>query len=156
MRTTISERRVIFNAPPGSDQRSLSNWRGCRAYDAPMLVMAFIMLLPLIGIALFYLLPWRTALPIYVIGVGFSAFFVWLMIGAMKRPVLTGREGMIGKTGKILSWKDRSGQVRVEGEIWKASSENPESLQTGQLVEVIDVQEMRLTVRRILRDKTEW
>jgi membrane-bound serine protease (ClpP class) len=113
-----------------------------------MLVMALIMLFPLLGIALFYALPWRTALPLYLIGVAFSAFFDWLMMRSMKAPVSTGPEGMIGRTGTVLSWQDGKGAVRTEGEIWKASSEHGESLQTGERIEIVEVREMTLTVRR--------
>jgi len=46
------------------------------------------------------------------------------VIGARKRQPATGSEGMVGKTGKVLSWSGSEGRVLVDGEIWKAASRN--------------------------------
>jgi membrane-bound ClpP family serine protease len=44
------------------------------------------------------------------------------VIGARTRRAATGAEGMVGKTGKVLSWSGSEGRVLVDGEIWKAAS----------------------------------
>ncbi len=57
-----------------------------------------------------------------------AVFFIWIVglgLRAQQRKPTTGLEGMIGETGSVMTQiKPHSiGQVRVHGEIWKATAE---------------------------------
>lgn len=41
---------------------------------------------------------------------------------ARRRAVVTGAEAMIGATGKVVSWNEGAGRIRVQGEIWNAQA----------------------------------
>ncbi|MEJ2077630.1 MAG: NfeD family protein [Acidobacteriota bacterium] len=112
-----------------------------------MLLMVLIMTAPLWGIGVFYWFSGATAWVAYLILVGFSLFFDWLMMGAMQLPVQSGPKGMIGKIGRVLTWDGDSGTVFCEGEVWKARSLGGESHQIDDRVEVEQVDSMVLLVK---------
>ncbi len=58
---------------------------------------------------------------------------------------LTGSEGMIGKTGRVLAWSQNEGKVSVQSEIWNAVSEAP--LSPGDLVIVEGIAGLTLKVK---------
>ena len=58
-------------------------------------------LLPVLGLLLFWLLPWQTALPLYLVLVGVSAIYAWVTVRTFRQPVQTGREAMIGAEGIV-------------------------------------------------------
>jgi membrane-bound ClpP family serine protease len=112
-----------------------------------MILMVLLMFLPLLGLALFYLYPWRVALGPYLILVGVSGLFNWLMLRAMRLPVRTGREEMIGSTAVVLNWNGRSGQVVWGGEIWRAQAEGGRTFKHGETVVIDSVSGLVLSVR---------
>jgi membrane-bound serine protease (ClpP class) len=71
----------------------------------------------------------RVSLSVIIVAVvTIVAFFLlamWLAIGAHRRKVSTGREGIIGETGRTLTPLAPEGQVRVHGEIWAAVADSP-------------------------------
>jgi membrane-bound serine protease (ClpP class) len=81
-----------------------------------------------------YDLPWSL---IAVLAVASAAFFV-VVIGmalqARRRPVVTGREELIGARGEIIEHADGQWWARVHGEMWKVRGET--QLQRGQRVRV--------------------
>jgi membrane-bound serine protease (ClpP class) len=59
-----------------------------------------------------------------------------LLVRLRRRPVSSGTETLIGAPGRTLTgWSDRSGEVIVRGERWRARAEVP--IQSGQNVRVI-------------------
>ncbi len=58
---------------------------------------------------------------------------------------LTGPEGMIGKTGRVLEWHGNEGKVRVQSEIWNAVSDAP--LLAGDQVTVEAIERLTLKVK---------
>ncbi|MDP6351735.1 MAG: nodulation protein NfeD [Alphaproteobacteria bacterium] len=48
-----------------------------------------------------------------------------LAVRARKRPVVSGREDMIGSHGQVTDWADEGGRIRVRGELWLASAAEP-------------------------------
>jgi len=64
---------------------------------------------------------------------------------ARKSPSLTGASGLVGETAKVGRWQGTRGQVRVHGEIWRASADA--ALAEGDLVVVEKVDGLTLTVR---------
>jgi membrane-bound serine protease (ClpP class) len=68
-----------------------------------------------------------------------SAALLLLALAALLRsrlrPVVTGREALIGAQGETVFWEDREGRVRVNGEIWRARADAP--LATGAPIKVV-------------------
>jgi membrane-bound serine protease (ClpP class) len=58
-----------------------------------------------------------------------------LLLRTRRRPVVTGKEALLGAEGEAVSWQGGEGRVRVAGEIWRARSASP--LQSGFHVKVI-------------------
>lgn len=65
---------------------------------------------------------------------GFLLLVAGLALRAQRRPVVTGREQMIGSHGTVLSWSEHGGRVLTHGETWQAVSDAP--LAAGQSVTV--------------------
>ena len=86
--------------------------------------------------------------PVIVTTAAASAGFLLLVAGfalrAQSRPVVTGREQMIGSRGKVLNWSEYSGRVFLQGENWQAVSDAP--LAVGQFVIVRDLRGLTLVV----------
>ena len=57
------------------------------------------------------------------------------LLRSRQRPVVTGREALIGAEAEIVSWQGGEGRVRVSGEIWQARSEA--SLVAGRRVKIV-------------------
>jgi membrane-bound serine protease (ClpP class) len=68
----------------------------------------------------------------------------WMARRSMKRPVVTGEEGMIGAAVEVLSDFNGRGKVRFGGEIWNAMSRVP--LQKGQAARITRVEGLLLWV----------
>ncbi|AZU05050.1 NfeD-like family protein 2 [Glycocaulis alkaliphilus] len=66
-------------------------------------------------------------------------------LAAQARKVVTGREGLTGATGTVLSWLNGAGHVQVEGERWQAVSS--EDLQPGDTVKVVSVDGLTVKVK---------
>lgn len=69
---------------------------------------------------------------------------VFLALKARRRPVVSGREDMVGATGEVLDAFEREGWARVRGENWRVMS--PAPLQTGQKVRVVSIDGLTLLV----------
>lgn len=69
--------------------------------------------------------------------------FVWT---TRKNPVRVGAPAMRGLPAQILDWAGGSGHVLAQGERWQAKAE--ESFAKGETVEIADIQDLTLTVRR--------
>ena len=63
-----------------------------------------------------------------------------------NRRSTTGAEGMVGRTGVVISDCEPEGKVRVMGQIWNATSDEP--LMEGAEVHVTATQGLRLRVVR--------
>jgi len=77
-----------------------------------------------------------------------SAGFVFLVVGMAvrqrRRPVLTGREQMIGAVAEALEDFEREGWARVHGESWRARSSTP--VRRGERLRVKAIDGLILTV----------
>ncbi len=76
-----------------------------------------------------------------------AAFFliaIRSVINAHRKPVVSGREELIGSIGQILEDFEESGRIRVHGEIWQVSSDI--SMRCGDKVRVIAVDGLILKV----------
>ncbi len=53
--------------------------------------------MPVLGLAVFWLLPWQAAWPTYLAILAGSGLLLVKVVGAMRQPVLTGMEGPAGR-----------------------------------------------------------
>jgi membrane-bound serine protease (ClpP class) len=85
-------------------------------------MMVVIMALPVLGLGLFYFLPFRTALPIYLFLLFISGLMYYGMFTVMgrKRKARTGFEEMIGEEALVLEDIDPEGKVGIDDELWTA------------------------------------
>jgi len=74
----------------------------------------------------------------------FLIFVVGMLVRARKRPVVSGREEMIGAAGEALEDFDGEGWARVRGESWRVRSNVP--VRRGQRLRVAAIDGLVLTV----------
>ena len=70
---------------------------------------------------------------------------IWFAVKARQRPVVSGREQMVGSNGKALESFEERGEVFVHSERWSAVSGVP--VREGQRVIVTGVEGLTLEVR---------
>src|SRR5262249_42731067 len=78
-----------------------------------------------------------------------------MLLRSRRRPVVTGKEGLLGAEGEAVAWDGEEGRVRVHGEIWRARAQRP--LQPGARVKVVNREGLVLVVElawRILQATT--
>ncbi len=73
-----------------------------------------------------------------------SLLVAYLAAASHRRRIVSGREEMIGATGRVTDWKGGAGHVFVHGERWQASSGAP--LKKGQPVTVTGMNGLTLDV----------
>lgn len=95
----------------------------------------------------FVRISWSVIIPAALVTAGFFAFAVGMGIRAQRRKPTTGIEGIIGATGEALSVLNPEGQVRVHGEIWRATSEEG-TISAGTHIVVTGVENLTLRVRK--------
>jgi len=92
-------------------------------------------------------LPLSWIIPATLVTAAFFVFVVGKGIRAQFKPVLAGKETMLGRTVNALSRIDsQGGRVFIEGENWNAVSETP--VEAGQPVEVIGIEGLTLKVKQ--------
>jgi len=79
----------------------------------------------------------------------FFSFAIGLGLKAQKRKATTGIEGMIGEIGNAITDLNPEGQVSVHGEIWTAISIDNQLIEANSKVEVVEVQNLKLKVKKI-------
>lgn len=95
----------------------------------------------------------RVSVPL-VIGTSIATGLIFLgVVGyalrAMKAPVRTGVESLVGRTGVVRAALEPVGTVQVGGELWTASAQREgETLPRGAKIRVVGVQGVRLIVAR--------
>jgi len=91
---------------------------------------------------------YRVSMPLVItVGVAAAALFtttVLLAVRQRKRPIVSGREEMIGAKAEALESFSETGQVRAHGEIWSARARQPVAL--GQSLRIIDIDGLILEV----------
>lgn len=92
----------------------------------------------------------RVALPVLgavaVTSLGATLLIMRLALKSRRSRVVSGREEMIGASGRILDWEGTSGHIHIHGERWRASG--GEDFHTGQLVRVVGLEGLTLRVER--------
>jgi len=75
---------------------------------------------------------------------GFMFLVIGMLIRGRRRPVVSGREEMIGAVGEVLENFDGEGWARVHGERWRVRAAR--AMQAGEPVRVTGMQGLVLTV----------
>jgi membrane-bound serine protease (ClpP class) len=91
-----------------------------------------------------YGIDWRVIAALTATTAAFFLVVLGMAMQARRRPVVSGRDLLIGSHGRIIDWAQGSGRVRVEGEVWQATG--PAELPPGARVRVNTVQGLTLTV----------
>jgi len=89
--------------------------------------------------------PWKL-LPLILAFAAFAIALVRLVLQAQRRRALTGAEGLVGVRGEAASELEPEGWVSVQGELWRARSDEP--VRRGEKVEVVSMKGLRLRVRK--------
>ncbi len=93
-----------------------------------------------------YALSWQ------LIGIVAAMFtgLILVVLGALRRarngPVRTGAQAMRGLPAEVLDWSETTGHVFTNGERWQARG--TETFQAGETVEVANIIDLTLVVRR--------
>ncbi len=83
---------------------------------------------------------------------GFTLLVSYLVFRSQRRKPSLGREGLVGQIGEVrhqITPGAMDGKVFVHGEYWNAVAD--ESIALGERAEVVSVDGMRVTVRRLAR-----
>jgi membrane-bound serine protease (ClpP class) len=81
-------------------------------------------------------LPWTVIAGAALTSATLLGVVLTLLVRARRRPVSSGAETLIGAPARTLTgWSDRSGEVIVRGERWRARADEP--IQSGQNVRVV-------------------
>lgn len=82
-----------------------------------------------------------------------ALFALNLAIRARQRPVVSGREQILGASGAVLDDIDGDVFARIHGELWKVCAGIP--LVRGQMVRVLGIDGLLLTVEPIRKEGDE-
>ena len=94
----------------------------------------------------------QTIIVVTAITGGFLILVIGYALGAQRRRVTTGRESLIGRTAQVSEWDGNAGFVELDGERWRALSDEP--LEPGSDVVVKSIDGLVLSIARALRGKS--
>ncbi|MBN1315514.1 MAG: hypothetical protein JXA42_08600, partial [Anaerolineales bacterium] len=95
----------------------------------------------------------RVSIPVVVgIAIMMGAFFAFVItkaLGAQKKQVVTGMEGLIGATAQVRSELNPEGSIFFKGERWRAMSGDGSTIPVGAIVRVVGKQGFVLQVEPV-------
>lgn len=91
-----------------------------------------------------YRIPWQLIAGVTAVSIGFLLVVLNFAMRARQRPVVSGREQMLGASGEVLASTEGGVFARVHGEVWKVHANAP--LGIGQTVKVVGINGLVLTV----------
>jgi membrane-bound serine protease (ClpP class) len=99
-----------------------------------------------------YRIPWQLIAGVTAASAGFLLVVLQFALRARRRPVVSGREEMLGATGEVL---DDGGGVfaRIHGEMWQVRANVP--LRCGQKVRVVSMDGLVLAVEPAAQGDTD-
>ncbi len=131
------------------DEEETGGWldtEGGRLYNMCHLIL----LMPVLGLPLFWLLPLGYALPINIALWLISAFLYRLIHRAMMKPIQDGFQSLIGTEAEVVSKLETIHSakylVRAKGELWSANS--ADALEIGERVNIVAVKGIGVVVER--------
>ena len=87
---------------------------------------------------------WPLILSFSAVNLLFFLVVIRIVFRSFKQPLASGSKTMIGKTGTALKTFKTSGQIKINGEIWKAQTSSP--VQKDDLVTIIEQKGLILTI----------
>lgn len=95
----------------------------------------------------------RVSVPLVIgVSIAIGLMFVGVLMFALRAlhiPIRSGAESYVGKTGTARTWHEAGGQVQLASELWTAEkSRDSDAIRKGDEVEVVEVQGLRLKVRK--------
>ncbi len=78
-----------------------------------------------------------------------TGFGLRKIVQAMKFQPTTGQEGLLGAVGTVRIALEPQGSVFVWGERWQASSEDGQTIDVDEEVQVTEMKGFKLKVRRV-------
>jgi membrane-bound serine protease (ClpP class) len=69
-----------------------------------------------------FALSWAIIGSVALVSAVFFIFVMTMVVRARLRPVVSGAEEMVGRTGRLIAWRGLEGKVRTHGEVWRATS----------------------------------
>lgn len=106
-----------------------------------------LLFLPVVALPVFWLLPLSIALPVYALALAVASWVYALAIKTARRQVMTGAEGMIGESGRVVRVEGRTATLQIHGELWSAEAEGG-PLVVGETALVVGMKGLRLKARR--------
>jgi membrane-bound serine protease (ClpP class) len=89
-------------------------------------------------------ISWSLIATVTLVSAAFFLTVVSLALRARRRPVVSGKEELIGRTAEATTSFKNEGRVRVRGEDWQARTQRP--VQRGQRVRIIDIEGLTLII----------
>lgn len=99
-----------------------------------------------------YYVPWPLIATASLTNALLFFFVAGLALKARRKPVVTGLEGLIGKTGNALDDFNDHGWVLIDGEIWKVHTTCP--IKKDQEVMVISAKKLTLLIQPLAKGET--
>ncbi len=78
----------------------------------------------------------------------FMAVVSVTLLKSYRSKAVSGIEGMIGETAEIIEWHEREGLVRINGELWQASSVQAADHVPGDKVVISTAEDLVLKTRK--------
>lgn len=94
-----------------------------------------------------YRIPWPLIAGVTAASAGFLLVVLRFALRARQRPVVSGREQLLGATGEVVVNPDGSLSASILGEVWKVRANAP--LGRGQKVRVVGIDGLVLSVEAI-------
>ena len=94
-----------------------------------------------------YRIPWPLIAGVTLASAGFLLVVLNFALRARQRPVVSGREQMLGATGEVIVNPDGSVSASILGEVWKVRANAP--LGRGQQVRVVGIDGLVLSVEPV-------
>lgn len=95
----------------------------------------------------FSISPWTIAFVVAAFSLALI-FVLFAVVRTQRQKQPTGREGMIGKKGKVRTALDPEGTIFLHGELWEAASESGR-IEPGKEVKVTGIEGLKLRVVKI-------
>jgi membrane-bound serine protease (ClpP class) len=93
-----------------------------------------------------YGIDWWVIGSVTLMTLGFLSVVLTVALRAQRKPGTTGVEELLSSTAEVLHWSGGEGEVRVTGEIWRASAAPGFIIQRGDKVKVVEVNGLELKV----------
>lgn len=106
-----------------------------------------LLFLPVVALPVFWLLPLSVALPVYALALGAALWIYVLALRMARRQAMTGAEGIIGETGRVVRLEREKATLQIHGELWSVQAEG-EALAVGDSARVVGIDGLRLKARK--------